>query len=110
MRPISNEKRELIIEAKQRGEKEERECYLNNDIFKLINTCSTMIFKNNDTRVEKPYDTRICRNMIITWATLSEENIAVWLKISKSSVGTLWKRFRDTNCFLPKIYTGRRSC
>ncbi|MDR2527930.1 MAG: hypothetical protein LBD04_02785, partial [Synergistaceae bacterium] len=39
-------------------------------IFKL-NTCSTMIFKNNDTRVEKPYDTRICRNMIITWATLS---------------------------------------
>jgi hypothetical protein len=30
-----------------------------------------MIFKNNDTRVEKPYDTRICRNMIITWATLS---------------------------------------
>ncbi|MDR2529030.1 MAG: hypothetical protein LBD04_08445, partial [Synergistaceae bacterium] len=57
---ISNEKRELIIEAKQRGEK--------------------------------------------------EENIAVWLKISKSSIGTLWKRFRDTNCFLPKIYTGRRSC
>jgi hypothetical protein len=30
-----------------------------------------MIFKNNDTRVEKPYDTRICRNMIIIWATLS---------------------------------------
>jgi hypothetical protein len=45
-------------------------CYLNNDIFKL-NTCSTIIFKNNDVRVEKPYDTRICRNMIITLATLS---------------------------------------
>jgi transposase len=30
-----------------------------------------MIFKNNDTRVEKPYDTRIYRNVIITWATLS---------------------------------------
>jgi hypothetical protein len=29
-----------------------------------------MILKNNDTRVEKPYDTRICRNVIITWATL----------------------------------------
>jgi transposase len=51
MKPISNEKRELIIEAKQRGEK--------------------------------------------------EGLIAAWLKISKHSVGTIWKLFRDTGSFQP---------
>jgi transposase len=60
MKPISNEKRELIIEAKRRGEK--------------------------------------------------EEAIAIWLKISQRSVGAIWKRFKDTGCFLPVKYTGRRSC
>jgi transposase len=59
MKPISNEKRELIIEAKQRGEK--------------------------------------------------EGVIAVWLKISKRSVGTIWKLFRDTSCFQPARYPGRKS-
>jgi transposase len=59
MKPISNEKRELIIEAKQRGEK--------------------------------------------------EGTIAAWLKISKRSVGTIWKLFRDTGGFQPAQYTGRKS-
>jgi transposase len=59
MKPISNEKRELIIEAKQRGEK--------------------------------------------------EGVIAVWLKISKRSVGTIWKLFRDTSGFQPAKYAGRKS-
>jgi transposase len=60
MKAISVEKRELIIEAKQRGEK--------------------------------------------------EEEIAIWLKISKRSVGTIWKRFMDTGVFQPIKYTGRKSC
>jgi transposase len=59
MKPISNEKRELIIEAKQRGEK--------------------------------------------------ERAIATWLKISKRSVGTIWKLFKDTSGFQPTKYTGRKS-
>jgi transposase len=59
MRPISNEKRELIIEAKQRGEK--------------------------------------------------EETIASWLKVSKRSVATIWKLFKDTGNFQPAKYTGRKS-
>jgi transposase len=60
MKPLSNEKRELIIEAKQRGEK--------------------------------------------------EGVIAVWLKISKRSVGAIWKLFKDTSGFQPTKYTGRKSC
>jgi transposase len=60
MKPISDEKRELIIQAKQRGEK--------------------------------------------------EEEIAVWLKISKRSVGTIWKLFKDTGGFQSAKYTGRKSC
>jgi transposase len=59
MRPISNENRELIAEAKQRGEK--------------------------------------------------EGMIAAWLKISKRSVGTIWKLFRRTGGFQPAKYTGRKS-
>jgi transposase len=59
LRPISNEKRELIIEAKQRGEK--------------------------------------------------EGAIATWLKISKRSVGTIWKLFRNTGGFQAAKYTGRKS-
>ena len=59
MKPISNEKRELIIEAKQRGEK--------------------------------------------------EGAIAIWLKISKRSVSTIWKLFKDTSNFQPAKYTGRKS-
>ena len=59
MKAISVEKRELIIEAKQRGEK--------------------------------------------------EEEIAIWLKISKRSVGTIWKRFMDTGVFQPIKYTGREN-
>ena len=59
MKPISNEKRELLIAAKQRGEK--------------------------------------------------EEEIATWLDISKGSVGTIWRLFRNTGSFLPTAYTGRPS-
>jgi transposase len=59
MKPISNEKRELIVEAKQRGEK--------------------------------------------------EVAIASWLKISKRSVGTIWKLFRNTGGFQPAKYVGRKS-
>jgi transposase len=59
MKPISCEIRELIIEAKQRGEKEEK--------------------------------------------------IAVWLKISKRSVGTIWKLFKDTGKIEPTKYMGRKS-
>jgi transposase len=59
MRPISDEKRELIIEAKQRGEK--------------------------------------------------EEAIALWLKVSKASVGTIWKHYRRRGNFLPISYKGRQS-
>ena len=57
MKPMSNEKRELLIAAKQRGEK--------------------------------------------------EEDIAKWLDISKGSVGTIWRLFRNTGSFLPTAYTGR---
>jgi transposase len=35
--------------------------------------------------------------------------IAAWLKISKRSVGTIWKLFRDTGSFQPAKYTGRKS-
>ena len=59
MRPISNEKRELLIAAKQRGEK--------------------------------------------------EEDIAKWLDISKGSIGTIWRLYRNTGSFLPTAYTGRSS-
>jgi transposase len=59
MRPISDKKRGLIIDAKQRGEK--------------------------------------------------EGVIAAWLKISKRSVGAIWKLFRDTGGFQPAKYTGRKS-
>lgn len=59
MKPISNEKRELIVEAKQRGEK--------------------------------------------------EGIIAKWLKISKSSIGKIWKLFKDKGNFQPTQYTGRKS-
>lgn len=59
MKLISSEIRELIIEAKQRGEK--------------------------------------------------EEVIAIWLKISKRSVGTIWKRFKDTGGVQPIKSTGRKS-
>ena len=59
MKPISNEKRELLISAKQRGEK--------------------------------------------------EEDIAKWLDVSKSSVGTIWGLYRKTGSFLPIPYTGRPS-
>lgn len=57
MTPISNEKRELIITAKKRNEK--------------------------------------------------EESIAKWLKISKSSVGKIWKLYKDTGSYLPAPYPGR---
>jgi transposase len=60
MKAISVEKRELIIGAKQRGEK--------------------------------------------------EEEIAIWLKVSKRSVGTIWKRFKDTGVYQPVKCTGRKSC
>ena len=59
MKPISNEKRELLITAKQRGEK--------------------------------------------------EEDIAKWLDISKGSVGTIWRLYRNTDSYLPTAYTGRPS-
>jgi transposase len=59
MRPISSEKRELLISAKERGEK--------------------------------------------------EIDIAIWLNISKASVGTIWRRFRKTGTFLATAYTGRPS-
>jgi len=59
VKPISNEKRALLIAAKQRGEK--------------------------------------------------EEDIAKWLGISKSSVGTIWGQFRKTGSYLPIPYTGRTS-
>ena len=58
MKPISNEKRALIIEAKKRNEK--------------------------------------------------EEDIAKWLKVSKSSVGKIWKLYKDTNSYLPTPYPGRQ--
>ena len=59
MKPISMEKRELIIAAKQRGEK--------------------------------------------------EEAIARWLKISKGSVGTIWRLYRRKGSYLPTAYKGRPS-
>ena len=59
MKPISNEKRELLIAAKQRGEK--------------------------------------------------EAEIALWLCISKSSVGTLWRRYKNNGDFSPTPYKGRMS-
>ena len=59
MKPISNEKRKLLIAAKERGEK--------------------------------------------------EDDIAIWLDISKGSVGTIWRLFRRTGSFLPTEYTGRVS-
>jgi hypothetical protein len=52
-----------------------------------------MIFKNNDTRVEKPYDTRICRNMIITWATLSEILGGVNVKISELNKDSILRKY-----------------
>lgn len=58
MTPISNEKRELIVEAKQRGE--------------------------------------------------TEKNIAKWLKISESSVTTIWRLYRETGSYLPTPYPGRQ--
>jgi transposase len=59
MTPVSNEKRELIIAAKKRGDK--------------------------------------------------ESEIAIWLNISKSSVGKIWKLYRDTGSYFPAPYPGRQS-
>ena len=36
-----------------------------------------------------------------------EDNIAVWLQISKSSVGKIWKLYQDTGDYLPTPYPGR---
>lgn len=58
MTPISNDKRELLIEAKKRGE--------------------------------------------------TEKNIAKWLKISESSVTTIWRLYRETGSYLPAPYPGRQ--
>lgn len=58
MKPISNEIRELIVEAKKRGE--------------------------------------------------AEKNIAQWLHISKRSVQTIWKMYRETGNTLPTPYPGKR--
>ena len=57
MKPISNEKRELIVDAKQRGE--------------------------------------------------TEKSIALWLKISESSVTAIWRLYRETGSFKPAPYPGR---
>ena len=57
MKPISVEKRELIIAAKERGEQ--------------------------------------------------ESDIALWLRISKRSVGGIWKLYKSKGCFLPTSYKGR---
>ena len=58
MKPISNEKRALIIEAKQRGEK--------------------------------------------------DKDISLWLMISISSIGLIWRLFQRTNSIEPKPYPGRK--
>ena len=57
MTPISNEKRALLIAAKERKE--------------------------------------------------TEEDIAKWLQISKSTVGKIWKLYKDTGSYLPTPYPGR---
>jgi len=57
MKPISNDKRELIILAKQRCEK--------------------------------------------------EDDIALWLCVSKRSIGTIWRLYKSTGSFLPTPYKGR---
>ena len=57
MTPISNEKRTLLIAAKERKE--------------------------------------------------TEEDIAKWLQISKSTVGKIWKLYKDTGSYLPTPYPGR---
>ena len=57
MTPISNEKRVLLIAAKERKE--------------------------------------------------TEEDIAKWLQISKSTVGKIWKLYKDTGSYLPTPYPGR---
>ena len=59
MKPISAEKRELIISAKQRGEK--------------------------------------------------EKDIAVWFCVSKKSVGTIWRLYKNRGSFLSIPYKGRLS-
>lgn len=38
-----------------------------------------------------------------------EEDIAKWLEISKSSVGKIWKLYRDTASYLPTPYPGRKA-
>jgi len=58
MKPITNEKRELLVEAKKRGE--------------------------------------------------TEKSIAKWLKISESSVTTIWRLYRKTGSHLPIPYPGRQ--
>ena len=37
-----------------------------------------------------------------------EEDIAKWLEISKSSVGKIWKLYKDTASYLPAPYPGRQ--
>lgn len=37
-----------------------------------------------------------------------EEDIAKWLEISKSTVGKIWKLYKDTDNYLPKPYPGRQ--
>jgi transposase len=39
-----------------------------------------------------------------------EVDIAKWLEISKRSVGTLWKLYRDTGNCAAKKYPGRPRC
>ena len=36
-----------------------------------------------------------------------EDTIAIWLQISKSSVGKIWKLYQDTGNYLPTPYPGR---
>jgi len=37
-----------------------------------------------------------------------EEDVAKWLNISKSSVGKIWKLYKDTGVYLPTPYPGRK--
>jgi len=36
-----------------------------------------------------------------------EADIAKWLQMSKSSVGKIWKAYKDTGSYLPILYPGR---
>ena len=58
----------------------------------------------------KPIDDQTRKNIIAAKErTENRGAIARWLNVSISAIDKIWKRYKETDSFLPKPYTGRQS-